>query len=57
MMAAAMATGQLNEIPPPQNEVDGLDPAALQKIDLKVCEEDQNCMRHVRIANIIRLHA
>ena len=56
-MAAAMATGQLNEIPPPQNEVDGLDPAALQKIDLKVCEEDQNCMRHVRIANIIRLHA
>lgn len=41
---------------PAQNEVERLDLEAQQKIDMKVCEEDQNCMRHVRIANLIRLH-
>jgi len=51
-MAAAMATVEI----PPQNEVERLDLEAQQKIDMKVCEEDQNCMRHVRIANLIRWH-
>ena len=36
------------------NEVDLM---AQQNVDYDLIQLDQNCMRHVRIANIIRLHA
>ena len=36
MMAAAYATGPIGEMQA-QNEVDGLDPEAQQKIDIQVC--------------------
>ena len=58
MAAAAMGapTGQMGEMAgAQQNDLEQLDTIAHHKVDMNVCEQDQNCMRHVRIANIIRL--